>query len=293
MIARSFLFAPGDSEKKLAKAMACGADAVILDLEDSVALPNKPAARTLVTETLAGAGGSGPQLWVRINPLDGGLALADLAAVVNAAPHGIVLPKCEGDRHLLCLAHYLDALEAQAGLEPGRIRILPIVTETPRALFGTGTYAGITPRLSGLTWGAEDLSAAIGAATNRDASGEWTFTCRMARSLCLAGAHAAEVAAVETVWTDFRDLEGLAAYARTGRREGFTGMLAIHPDQVAVINAAFSPSPEELEEARRIVAAFEAEPGAGVVGVGGRMLDLPHLKQAKRLLEITGRPAGG
>lgn len=292
MTPRSFLFAPGDSEKKLAKALACGADAVILDLEDSVGLSNKQAARELVAATLEGVDRDAPELWVRINPLNGGLALADLAAVVHARPNGIVLPKCEGGEDLVRLAHYLDALEAQAGAPHGAIRILPIVTETPKALFGTGTYAGVTARLKGLTWGAEDLSAAIGASTNRDASGEWTFTCRMARSLCLAGAHAAEVAAIETVWTDFRDQAGLAAYARAGRREGFSGMLAIHPDQVAVINSSFSPSPEEVEHARQVVAAFEAQPGVGVVGVGGRMLDLPHLKQAKRLLETSERLAG-
>lgn len=293
MILRSFLFAPGDSEKKLAKALASEADAVILDLEDSVAPSNKPAARALVAETLASQPRGAGRLWVRINPLDGPLALADLAAVVASGPDGIVLPKCEGGRELERLSHYLDALEAQAGLAPGAVRVLPIVTETPKALFGTGTYAGITARLAGLTWGAEDLSAAIGASTNRDETGQFTFTCRMARSLALAGAHAAGVAAIETVFTDFRNAEGLSAYARAGRREGFTGMLAIHPDQVAVINAAFTPSPEEVEHARRVVAAFAAQPDAGVVGLEGRMLDLPHLKQAKRVLEIAERTGAG
>jgi citrate lyase subunit beta/citryl-CoA lyase len=215
--------------------------------------------------------------------------LADLAAVVAGRPDGIILPKCEGPEHLRRLAHYLDALETQAGLEPGRIPVLPLVTETPKALFTTGAYGGVTPRLAGLTWGAEDLSAGLSASSNRDPDGGFTFTCRMARSLCLAGAHAAEVAAVETVYTDYRDLEGLAAYARAGRREGFSGMLAIHPDQVAVINAAFTPSPEEIAHARRIVEAFEQAPGAGVASLDGRMIDLPHLKQARRVLEAAAR----
>lgn len=294
MIPRSFLFAPADSERKIAKALDSAADAVILDLEDSVGSSNKAAARGLAAEGLSGADRKGKSLWVRINPLDGalaqaGLALADLAAVVAGRPDGIILPKCEGPEHLRRLSHYLDALETQAGLAPGAIPILPLVTETPKALFTTGAYGGVTPRLAGLTWGAEDLSAGLGASSNRDPDGQFTFTCRMARSLCLAGAHAAEVAAVETVYTDFRDLEGLAAYARAGRREGFSGMLAIHPDQAAVINAAFTPSPEEIAHARRIVEAFEQAPGAGVASLDGRMIDLPHLKQARRVLEAAAR----
>jgi citrate lyase subunit beta/citryl-CoA lyase len=289
MSLRSFLFAPGDSEKKIARALASGADAVILDLEDSVGAANKAEARGLVAETLAGAERAGLKLWVRINPLQGRLALPDLAVVVAEGPDGIVLPKCEGPEDLRRLSHYLDALETQAGLEPGRIRILPLVTETPKAVFTTGDYGGVTGRLAGLTWGAEDLSAELGATANRDETGGFTFTCRMARSLCLAGAHAAGVGAVETVFTDFRDLEGLAAFARAARREGFSGMLAIHPDQVGPINAAFTPSAEEVAHARRIVAAFEASPGAGVVGVDGKMADLPHLKQAQRVLALAER----
>jgi citrate lyase subunit beta/citryl-CoA lyase len=289
MIPRSFLFAPADSEKKIARALDSATDAVILDLEDSVAPANKAAARGLAAGTLSGAARRGKSLWVRINPLDGPLALPDLAAVVAGRPDGIILPKCEGPEHLRRLSHYLDALETQAGLAPGATPVLPLVTETPKALFTTGAYGGVTPRLAGLTWGAEDLSAGLSASSNRDPDGQFTFTCRMARSLCLAGAHAAEVAAVETVYTDFRDLEGLAAYARAGRREGFSGMLAIHPDQVAVINAAFTPSPEEIAHARRIVEAFAQAPGAGVVSLDGRMVDLPHLKQARRVLEAAAR----
>jgi citrate lyase subunit beta/citryl-CoA lyase len=293
MSPRSFLFAPGDSEKKIAKALASGADAVILDLEDSVGATNKAEARGLVAETLSSAEREGLELWVRINPLQGRLALPDLAVVVGERPDGIMLPKCEGPEDLRRLSHYLDALETQAGLELGRIRILPLVTETPKAVFTTGAYGGVTGRLAGLTWGAEDLSAELGASSNRDETGGFTFTAKMARSLCLAGAHAAGVTAVETVFTDFRDLEGLSAYARTGRREGFSGMLAIHPDQVGPINAAFTPSAEEIAHARRIVAAFEASPGAGVVGVDGKMADLPHLKQARRVLDLAARLGAG
>jgi citrate lyase subunit beta/citryl-CoA lyase len=293
MTPRSFLFAPGDSVKKIARALAAGADAVILDLEDSVGASNKAEARGLVAETLAGADRSGCQRWVRINPLQGHLALPDLAVVVPEGPDGIMLPKCEGPDDLRRLSHYLDALETQAGLEPGRIRILPLVTETPKAVFTTGAYGGVTERLAGLTWGAEDLSAELGASSNRDDTGGFNFTARMARSLCLVGAHAAGAAAVETVYTDFRDLEGLAAYARAGRREGFSGMLAVHPDQVGPINAAFTPSGEEIAHARRIVAAFEAAPGAGVVGVEGKMADLPHLRQARRVLDLAERLGAG
>lgn len=294
MIARSFLFAPGDSEKKIDKALGCGADAVILDLEDSVGPSNKAEARGVVVETLQAASKrkGGPELWVRINPLNSDLALPDLAVTVGEGPTGVILPKCEGARDLLRLSHYLDAYETDAGLELGRIRILPLVTETPAAVFTTGDYGGVTARLAGLTWGAEDLSAGLGASTNREADGQFTFTCRLARSLCLAGAHAAGVAAVETVYTDFRDLAGLEAYARAGRREGFTGMLAIHPDQVGPINAAFTPSAEEVDHARRIVEAFNNAPGAGVVSLGGKMVDLPHLKQAQRILQTAARFEG-
>lgn len=284
MTLRSLLFVPADSARKLAKGLTSGADALILDLEDSVALTAKSDARAGAARILAAREPNGPRLWVRINPLDGPFALADLAAIVAHAPDGIVLPKPDSAADLIRLAHYLDALEVQAGLTPGGVRILPIVTETPKALFALGTYAGASPRLAGLTWGAEDITAALGASTNRDPDGDYNFTCRLARSLSLAAAHAADVAAIETVYPDFRDLDGLAAYAAAGRREGFSGMMAIHPDQVAIINAAFTPSPDELEAARRVVAAFAAQPGAGVVSLDGKMLDRPHLKLAERLL---------
>jgi citrate lyase subunit beta/citryl-CoA lyase len=284
MALRSFLFVPADSPRKLAKALTSGADALILDLEDSVAAARKPAAREGAAQALAERAVDGPQLWVRINPLDTPYALADLAAVAGRAPDGIVLPKAEGGGCVQRLAHYLEALEAQAHLALGAIRIMPIATETPAALFSVATYARSSPRLAALTWGAEDITAALGAISNRDETGGYNFTCRMARSLCLAGAHAAEAAAIETVYPDFRDLDGLSAYARAGRREGFSGMMAIHPDQVGLINTAFTPSPEEIAAARRTVEAFAADPGAGVVSIDGKMFDLPHLKLARRVL---------
>ena len=288
---RSFLFVPADSEKKLGKADESGADAIILDLEDSVAPANKPSARKLAADFLTARPRAGRryQIWVRINPLDTDLALSDLAAVVASAPDGIMLPKPEGPADVLQLSHYLDALEVQAGLEPGSIRIVPVATETPGAVFKLGDYgeAGLA-RLTAITWGAEDLSAAIGASTNLDASGEWAPAYKLARSLALLASHAAGVQAIETLYVDFRDEEGLRASCRAARSEGFTGRLAIHPAQVAVINECFSPSPEEISHAQRVLAAFAANPDAGTVGLDGKMIDIPHLKQAKRVLAQAG-----
>lgn len=281
--ARSLLFAPGDSERKIAKAGGSGADLVLLDLEDSVAEPNKPAARALVAEHLRTGARPQPQ-WVRINPLDGPHALPDLAAIVAAAPDGIMLPKAtrtETDR----LHHYLTALEAAAGLPIGDIRVIVVATETAPALFGLGDYAG-APRLAALTWGAEDSATALGASDNRDESGDYEFPYQLFRALCLAGAAAAAVAPIETIHGDFRDLAGLEKVAVRARRAGFRGMMAIHPDQVAVINRAFSPSEAELAQAERIVAAFAAQPGAGTIGLDGAMLDLPHLKRAQAVLAM-------
>lgn len=284
---RSFLFIPGDSDKKLARAASCGADGVILDLEDSVAADAKPAARDRVAAFLRAAPreAGAPQYWVRINPLDSGLALADLTKIVEAAPAGIFQPKVAGPADVQQLSYYLDALEAAHGLEGGRIRIIPIATETAQAPFHLGAFAtaGLA-RLAGLTWGAEDLAAAIGASGNRDASGDWAFTFRMARSLCLLAAHAAGVQAIETLHADFRDEDGLKASSQAARAEGFTGRLAIHPAQVGVINAAFQPSASEVDQAKRIVAAFAAHPGAGTVGLDGKMVDIPHLKQAEKIV---------
>ena len=269
---RSLLFVPGDRPERFAKAVASGADALILDLEDSVVPARKAAAREAVAAWLAE-----PRevvAFVRVNPLDGAFASDDLAAVLPAAPDGIVLPKAEG-------AATLRALDARLA---GDTMILPIATETPAAMFQLGSYAGVTPRLCGLTWGAEDLPAAIGAATSREADGSYTAPYQLARSLTLFGAHAAGVAAIETVYPDFRDLDGLARYAARGRRDGFTGMMAIHPAQVAVINAAFTPSADEVAHAQAVVALFAANPGAGALQLDGKMVDAPHLKAAQRVL---------
>ena len=272
---RSLLFVPGDRPERMVKALGLGADALILDLEDSVAPAGKAAARAHVAAFLAEP--RTMPLFVRINPLDSGLADDDLAAVLPGKPDGIMLPKAEGGASLA-------ALDARLS---GDIAILPIATETPAAMFALGTYGGVTDRLVGLTWGAEDLPAAIGAATSREADGSYTAPYQLARSLTLFGAHAAGVAAIETVYPDFRDLDGLNAYAARGRRDGFTGMMAIHPSQVAVINAAFTPSAEERAKAQAIIDLFTANPGAGALQLDGRMVDAPHLKAAKALLALA------
>ena len=257
------------------KALAAGADALILDLEDAVAPAAKAEARRAVAEFLVAKGGS--RIWVRVNPLDGAENEKDLVAILGAHPEGIVLPKAEGGASVDELSRRLS--------ERGNVaaRILAIATETPAAIFQLGSYGG-AKRLAGLTWGAEDLPAAIGAATSREADGRYTPPYELARSLCLFGAAAAGVAAIETVYPAFRDLEGLAAYAARARRDGFAGMMAIHPAQVPVINAAFTPSAEEVAHARAVVAAFEAEPEAGALSLDGRMIDRPHLLQAQRTL---------
>jgi citrate lyase subunit beta/citryl-CoA lyase len=283
---RSFLFVPGDSEKKLAKGMGTGADALILDLEDAVAESAKPAARGLVMEALKGARPS--QLWVRINPLSTPHALADLDAVVAGAPDGIVIPKPDSAADLVALDALLTLREAAAGVEPGRIRVMPVATETPASVFGLGSYTAATPRLAALTWGAEDLPAAVGAAVNRMADGHYTDLCRIVRSFTIAAAANAGVPAIETVYPAFRDLDGLKAYAAQGRAEGFTGMMAIHPDQVAVIAEVFTPSAAEIAHARAVVDLFAANPDAGTLALDGKMLDFPHLKQARRVLSAAG-----
>jgi citrate lyase subunit beta / citryl-CoA lyase len=284
---RSMLFIPGDSEKKLSKVDDCGADAVILDLEDSVAPENKAAARRLVLEFMAQRprGKRNLQLWVRVNPFDTGLTLEDLAAVVAAAPDGIMQPKTDNPEDVRRLSYYLDALEAAHGIEAGSIKILPVATETAVAPFHLGDFASAgLERLMGLTWGAEDLSAAMGASTNVDANGEWAFTYKMARSLCLLAAHASNVQAIDTLYVDFRDDEGLRKSCRNARAEGFTGRIAIHPAQVDGINESFMPSAEEVAHAQRVLDAFAANPGAGTVGLDGKMIDIPHQKQAQRVL---------
>jgi citrate lyase subunit beta/citryl-CoA lyase len=285
---RSWLFAPGDSEKKMGKAAAGAADVVILDLEDAVAQDVKPRSRTMVSAFLAAQPARDrARLWVRINPLDGPDALADLAAVIPARPGGIMLPKSRGRADADALDHYLSALEVSAGVERGSTKVIVLAAETAEGMFTTGTYQG-APRVVALTWGAEDLADAVGAAGNRNPDGSYGFTYELARSLCLLGAAAAGVAAVETIQGDFRDLEGLRKRAEKVRRDGFRGMLAIHPAQVDVINAAFAPTQEELAAAREIVDLFAANPGAGAIGYHGAMLDRPHLARARALLESGG-----
>jgi citrate lyase subunit beta/citryl-CoA lyase len=289
---RSLLFIPGDSEKKLAKVGGCGADAVILDLEDSVAPAHKAAARDKVADFLRDFDRSAkdaPQLWVRINPLGSGLAESDLAAVVPARPDGVMQPKPDGPEDVAKVSSLLDHMELAHGVTPGSIGIIPVATETAIAPFRLGEYAGAgLTRLRGLTWGAEDLAAALGATGNRGGDGEFLYTFRLVRSLTLMAAHAAGVPAIETLHADFKDDAGLLASSRQARAEGFSGRLAIHPAQVATINHGFTPSAEEVAFARRVVAAFDAEPGAGVVGLDGKMLDMPHLKAAKRTLGLAG-----
>ena len=271
MMLRSLLFVPGDRPDRMVKAASTsGADALILDLEDSVAPECKDKARADIANFLAE-----PRilpLFVRINPIDSGLAEADLKAILSANPDGVVLPKSEGAATVRRVLDWTD------------LPILPIATETPAAVFALGSYSEVADQLFGLTWGAEDLPAAIGATTSREPDGSYTAPYQLARSLTLFGAHAAGIPAIETVYPDFRDLDGLRLYAERGYRDGFTGMMAIHPVQVAVINAAFTPSEAQVAHARSVVAAFAANPGAGALQLDGRMIDAPHLKAAQRLL---------
>ena len=284
---RSWLFVPGDSEKKLSKVAGCGADVVIVDLEDAVAPQAKETARGLTREWLASqrrADGSG-QRWVRINPLGTALWRDDLVAVLPGAPDGIMVPKAAGPAQLQTFAAELHDLEQRQGLPAGSVKLLPLVSETPAAALGIASYVDIrVPRLAGLTWGAEDLSAAIGAGRKRDAEGRWTDAFRMVRAQVLLAAHACGLLSIDTLYADFRDLAGLERVALESHGDGFAGMLAIHPDQVPVINAAFMPSEAEIAEARRIVAAFAAAPSVGALQMEGRMLDQPHLQQARKLL---------
>ncbi|MEQ1942706.1 CoA ester lyase [Mesorhizobium sp. VNQ89] len=287
---RSLLFVPGDSEKKLEKGFSARADAVIVDLEDSVAPANKPKARTLAGEAIR-ARPSGHRVYVRVNDLTTGLTDADLAAVVPAKPDGLILPKSQGGADVQQLSTKLRVAEIEAGLPDGGIAILPIITETGLATLSTATYAGCSPRLVGLTWGAEDLAAEIGAQTNRDAHGRYTDVFRLARSVTLLAASASVVAAIDTVHVDFRDLDTLRTECLEAERDGFTGKLAIHPAQVSVINEVFTPSREAVEQAQALVAAFADAGNAGVVALEGRMYDIPHLKRAQRLLS-RARDAG-
>ena len=285
---RSWLFAPGDSERKMEKATAGPADIILFDLEDAVAPEEKPNARSRVSAFLAAQPPDRSRLWVRINPLQGPHALADLAAVISGRPGGIMLPKSRSGADVELLDHYLSALEVASGIQQGSTKVIPLVGETAEGMFAMGTYAG-TPRLVAMTWGAEDLADAVGASENRNADGSYGFTYEMARSLCLLGAAAAGVPPIETIHGDFRDEAGLRRRAQQVRRAGFRGMLAIHPAQVDVINEAFTPTAEELARAQEIVDLFAANPGAGTIGYKGSMLDRPHLARAQALLKLVRR----
>ena len=281
---RSLLFVPGDSERKFSKAKTSGADALILDLEDAVAPAQKPAARQLAARVLEDPSPRDWSFFVRVNALDTGLALDDLAAVVRPGLDGLLIPKANGVEDLQRFGHYLDALETKAGMALGSVKMAVVATETAKAMFALGSYAPAHPRLVALTWGAEDLSAALGATDNKEPDGAWTFPYQVARAQCLFAATAAEVAPIDTIHADFRDLEGLERDCRRSRRDGFLGRMAIHPDQVATIDRCYAPSEAEIAHARRIVEAFAANPNTGTIGVDGKMVDIPHLKAAQKTL---------
>ena len=287
---RSLLFVPADGGAKLDKAMASGADAVILDLEDSITPERKAQARAAALEFLKAAQTKKPRprLLVRINGLDTGMIDADLEAVVAGRPDAIVFPKAEGGASVVHLDAKLTAREAIAGLPDGGIKILAQAVESAAGLFLAGTFRDASARLIGMTWGPEDLSAELGAEANRDAAGQLTEPYRLARNMCLFGAAAAKLPAIETVYVDFRNSEGLRRDTQDARRDGFAGRLAIHPAQVAVINEVFTPSPEQIAQAKTVVAAFAARPGAGAVGIDGKMYDRPHLLRAQALLARIG-----
>lgn len=284
---RSLLFVPGDSEKKLGRAPDSGADVLLVDLEDSVALDNKDAARRITAEFLSSLRAASPRplLYVRVNALDTGVTDADLDAVMAAAPDGIMLPKSISGADATHLDAKIAVREAQFGIDDGATDIIVIATETAAALFNMGSYAGCSRRLKGVTWGAEDLSADIGAATNRGEDGNLLDPYRLARNLCLFGAAAAGVAPIDSVYPNFRDLDGLRREAEDAMRDGFTAKMAIHPAQVPVINEVFTPDADAVRRATRIVEAFEAAGNAGVVGLDGEMLDRPHLTRAQKILD--------
>jgi len=281
------LFVPGDSVRKFESARKTAADCLIIDLEDSVAPDQKAGAREIVRSMLKQNDGR-QKLYVRVNALDTGLTLGDLAAVVHAKPDGIVLPKCEGGADIDKLSLYLDAFEAAAGIEPGRIRIVPVATETARAVFKLESFAGCSKRLWGLMWGGEDLSAAIGALHNRT-DGKFHSPYLLARDLCLIASGAAGEVAVDTIYAHIDNLEGLKEEALAARRDGFLCKAVIHPKHVDIVNSAFTPSADELAHAQKIVDAFAQNPTAGVVRVDGKMVDKPHLRAAQKTLELAGR----
>ncbi len=286
--ARSWLFAPGDSEKKMTKAMEGEADIVLIDLEDAVAPDSKAAARPMVHDFIVANPEQRGRLWVRINPLDGPHTLDDLVAIMPARPGGIMLPKVYGRQDVETLDRYLEALEVANGIEQGSTPVIVLITETAEAMFHTGDYKG-APRVVALTWGAEDLADSIGASSNKNADGSYSFTYELARSLTVLGAATAGVTAIETISADFKDLEALKARAEKVRRDGYRGMMAIHPAQIPVINEAFTPTEAEIAEAQEIVDVFAANPGVGAIGWKGGMLDRPYLARAERLLRQAGK----
>ena len=284
---RSILFVPADSAHKFNKASTCGADGLILDLEDSVAPSRKAFARDHVKELLGGP----KQDWsflVRTNPFGTGLTLEDLAAVVRPGLDGILVPKVNGVEDVELMSHYIDVLEVANGVTPGHVKLLVVATETPAAMIGFASYTKPSKRLVAMTWGAEDLGAALGALTNKEPDGAWTFPYQVARAQCLFAANAAGALPLETLYGDFKNPEGLAESCRIARRDGFVGRLAIHPNQVEIINSSFTPSEEDLAHARRVLAAFAASPDVGTVGIDGKMYDMPHLIAARRALASAG-----
>jgi citrate lyase subunit beta / citryl-CoA lyase len=287
---RSLLFVPADGGKKLDKALGSGADAIIVDLEDSIAPERKVAARESAAAFVQQAIKLEirPRVLVRVNGLQTGLTDGDLDAVVPACPDAIMLPKAEGGAAVVHADAKLTAREAIGGLPDGHIKIIAIATETAAAMFVAGTYRAASQRLLGLTWGAEDLSAELGAETNRDADGRFLDPYRLARAICLMAAASAEAQSIDTVYVDFRNEAGLRRECEEARRDGFTGKLAIHPAQVPIINEVFTPTPTAIATAKKIIAAFAAQPGAGTIGIDGMMYDRPHLARAKRLLAQAG-----
>ena len=280
---RSMLFVPGDRPERFGKAAASGADAVILDLEDAVLPEKRPQARREVAAYLADAT-RGVPAWVRINPVETDDALADLAAIMEGRPDGIVLPKARDGADVHRASHWLEALEARCGLARGCVGLIPLITESAGALLKAASFAGLPPRVAALTWGAEDLAADVGAAANKSPDGEYEFTYQLARSMCLLAAAAAGVPAIDTIDTEFKDVAAVERRARASRRQGFAGKLAIHPAQIAPVHAAFSPTEDEVRWAEQVLAAFRASPGAGALSFQGTMLDKPHIRQAERIL---------
>lgn len=285
---RSMLFVPGDRPERFQKAVASGADAVILDLEDAVALESRPQARAAIAAWLA-TGERGVPTWVRINSVQSNAALADLAAVAPAKPDGIVLPKARNGDDVTRVDHWLQAFEAAQGLAPDSIRLIPMITETAQAMLSLATFLRAPSRVTGMTWGAEDLATELGAATNREESGEYAIPYQLASAGCLYAAAAAGVAAIDTVDTEIKNLAAVEARARASRRAGYSGKLAIHPAQIAALHAAFTPSAAEIDHAQRVLAAFAAAPASGALMLDGKLIDRPHVLQAERILAAARR----